>query len=160
MDVKPISDEELEKWKDSELSGSIHLSRNTLFALFARIDAEKARADRVCRWRASGKNWQPACYPMYDDDYYAIDHPNFCPHCGGRVVTEDRHSGADTDGGSTPTHGSALALAKQFHDTYERLAPSFGYKTRPETRNFDPDSTNGRLMVAVCREIIEHNYRR
>ena len=63
-------------------------------------------------------------------------------------------------GGGTPyreCNGSALALAKQFHDTYERLAPSFGYETRPETRDFDPDSANGRLMVAVCQEIIEQN---
>ena len=54
-------------------------------------------------------------------------------------------------------HGSALALAKQFHGTYERLAPSFGYETRPETRDFNPDSANGRLMIAVCHEIIGQN---
>ena len=53
--------------------------------------------------------------------------------------------------------GSALALAKQFHDIYERLAPEHGYETRPETREFDPDSPNGRLMVAVCTEIIEQD---
>jgi hypothetical protein len=52
---------------------------------------------------------------------------------------------------------SALALAEQFHDTYERLAPTFGYETRPETREFNPESPNGRLMVAVCKEIIEQN---
>ena len=50
---------------------------------------------------------------------------------------------------------SALALAKQFHDIYERLAPSFGYETRSETRDFDPDSVNGMLMIAVCKEIME-----
>jgi hypothetical protein len=53
---------------------------------------------------------------------------------------------------------TALALAKQFHAIYERLAPSFGYETRQETRDFDPDSPNGRLMVAVCTEIIEQNF--
>ena len=52
---------------------------------------------------------------------------------------------------------SALALAEQFHNTYERLAPSFGYETRPETREFNPQTPNGRLMVAVCREIIAQN---
>ena len=31
-----------------------------------------------------------------------------------------------------------LDLAKLFHETYERLAPDFGYTTRPETREFDP----------------------
>lgn len=58
---------------------------------------------------------------------------------------------------SPASAGSALALAIRFHEAYERLAPRFGYETRPETRNFDPQSQNGRLMVAVCREIIEHN---
>lgn len=45
---------------------------------------------------------------------------------------------------------NALEIAKKFHETYERLAPSFGYETRLETREFDPDSKNGRLMLAVC----------
>jgi SAM-dependent methyltransferase len=44
-------------------------------------------------------------------------------------------------------------LARRFHEAYERLAPSFGYETRPETRAFDPTSKNGRLMIAVCAEI-------
>lgn len=45
------------------------------------------------------------------------------------------------------------ALARKFHETYERLAPSFGYETRPETKAFDPNSPNGKLMIAVCNEI-------
>ena len=48
-----------------------------------------------------------------------------------------------------------LELAILFHDTYERLAPSFGYETREETRKFDPESPNGRLMVAVCEEVLK-----
>jgi hypothetical protein len=47
-----------------------------------------------------------------------------------------------------------LDLARRFHEAYERLAPQFGYETRVETREFDPASPNGRLMVAVCQEII------
>ncbi|WP_439448682.1 hypothetical protein [Stenotrophomonas sp. ATs4] len=39
--------------------------------------------------------------------------------------------------------------AREFHEAYERLAPQFGYETRPETREFDPYSPNGRLMMAV-----------
>ena len=46
--------------------------------------------------------------------------------------------------------GDALTDAKRFHDTYERLAPQFGYVTRPQTRAFDPESPNGKLMIAVC----------
>jgi hypothetical protein len=47
-------------------------------------------------------------------------------------------------------------LAKLFHETYERLAPSFGYQTRPETREFRPDTPNDRLMIAVAAEFLEH----
>jgi hypothetical protein len=55
---------------------------------------------------------------------------------------------------SSQTDLRALELAQKFHEAYERLAPSFGYETRKETRLFDPDLANGRLMVAVCREIL------
>lgn len=47
----------------------------------------------------------------------------------------------------------AEQLARRFHEAYERLAPSMGYETRPATRTFDPSSTNGRLMIAVCRDV-------
>ena len=46
------------------------------------------------------------------------------------------------------------ACARTFHEIYERLAPSFGYETRTDTREFDPSSKNGRLMIAVCAEVI------
>jgi hypothetical protein len=45
-------------------------------------------------------------------------------------------------------------LARRFHDTYERLAPDYGYTTRADAREFDPDSPNGRLMAAVCSEVL------
>lgn len=48
-----------------------------------------------------------------------------------------------------------LQLAVLFHDTYESLAPSFGYETRAETRTFDATTPNGRLMVAVCERILK-----
>lgn len=61
---------------------------------------------------------------------------------------------ANEEGASAPEPpADALALARRFHEAYERLAPSFGYETRTETRVFDPESKNGRLMVAVCAEI-------
>ncbi len=49
----------------------------------------------------------------------------------------------------------ALGLAILFHETYERLAPHFGYETRPETKAFDPASKNGKLMIATCGEILK-----
>lgn len=48
-----------------------------------------------------------------------------------------------------------IKLAKLFHDTYERLAPSYGYETRKETREFDENSKNGQLMIATCKEILD-----
>jgi len=54
-----------------------------------------------------------------------------------------------------------LALAVLFHHTYERLAPDSGYETRKETRIFDPESPNGKLMIRVCAEIqsaLKENY--
>jgi len=60
------------------------------------------------------------------------------------------------------THPSATALdvqdaenmAIKFHEAYERLAPSFGYETRTDTRAFCAESANGKLMIAVCAEIL------
>ncbi len=49
---------------------------------------------------------------------------------------------------------NALESARLFHDTYERLAPEFGYETRPDTKQFDPESPNGKLMIAVVSEIL------
>lgn len=49
---------------------------------------------------------------------------------------------------------SPIKLAERFHETYERLAPLFGYETREETPEFVPGSPNGKLMVAVCYEIL------
>lgn len=49
---------------------------------------------------------------------------------------------------------SALNLAIFFHKTYERLAPSFGYETREDTKSFDSESKNGKLMIAVCGEVL------
>lgn len=51
----------------------------------------------------------------------------------------------------------AIDLAKEFHDSYEELAPSFGYKTREDTKVFDENSNNGKLMIAVCERIIRNN---
>lgn len=54
------------------------------------------------------------------------------------------------------TAHEAELLARKFHDYYEELAPLFGYTTRPETRQFDPNSKNGKLMIEVCACILAH----
>jgi hypothetical protein len=55
---------------------------------------------------------------------------------------------------SEPQEWTPERLARFFHDTYEILAPRFGYETRPETREFDPKSKNGRLMITVCSAVL------
>jgi len=46
-------------------------------------------------------------------------------------------------------------VARLFHDTYEKLALKYGYETREDTKEFDSDSPNGRLMIAVCKKVIK-----
>lgn len=43
------------------------------------------------------------------------------------------------------------ALAELFHETYERLAPAFGYRTRRDSQPWaEVPSTNRALMIATC----------
>ena len=49
---------------------------------------------------------------------------------------------------------SPQEMAREFHDTYERLAPQFGYETRKDTKQFDPTTPNGKLMMAVCDHVV------
>jgi len=49
----------------------------------------------------------------------------------------------------------ALEIAKAFHAKYEELAPSFGYHTRIETREFSLNSNNAQLMLAVCEALLK-----
>ena len=53
-------------------------------------------------------------------------------------------------------HISAEDLARRFHQTYERMAPQYGYETRPESRVAwdNVPEANRRLMIAVCAEIL------
>ena len=55
---------------------------------------------------------------------------------------------------------SGIKLAVMFHDIYERLAPSFGYKTREDTKVFKAYTPNGKLMIAVCGEIADYFHER
>jgi predicted kinase len=53
--------------------------------------------------------------------------------------------------------GDAEALARRFHETYERLAPDFGYETRKASavpwENVPEKNKN--LMRAVCAELLK-----
>jgi aryl-alcohol dehydrogenase-like predicted oxidoreductase len=50
----------------------------------------------------------------------------------------------------------ASELAQRFHETYERLAPSFGYSTREASAKpwAEVPENNRQLMTAVCAEIL------
>jgi len=53
----------------------------------------------------------------------------------------------------------AEVLAKRFHETYERLAPSYGYETRKDSAvpwEKVPEK-NKALMRAVCSELLSPN---
>ena len=45
-------------------------------------------------------------------------------------------------------------IAQKFHDTYEFLAPEYGYITKEETREWDAESPNGKLMIATVKAVM------
>ena len=51
---------------------------------------------------------------------------------------------------------SAEQLAQKFHETYEHLAPQFGYATRPESAKpwAEIPRKNQLLMIMVCEELL------
>lgn len=48
-------------------------------------------------------------------------------------------------------------IARAFHDTYERLAPSYGYETRPASRTHWAlvPAENKKLMIAVVQTLLD-----
>jgi hypothetical protein len=46
-------------------------------------------------------------------------------------------------------------LAKFFHKTYEALATDYLYKTRYETKEFNENTANGKLMIATCGAVLK-----
>lgn len=79
-----------------------------------------------------------------DNPYWTVAYGDVCRAVDREMALRDELA---------PYKLEPLALALRFHEVYERLAPSFGYETRTETRVFDPESKNGKLMVAVCAEL-------
>lgn len=47
-----------------------------------------------------------------------------------------------------------LEITKNFHDTYEKLASEYAYKTREDTKVFNINSNNGKLMYTTVNEIV------
>lgn len=47
-----------------------------------------------------------------------------------------------------------LEITKKIHDTYEKLASEYTYETREDTKVFDINSNNGKLMYATVNEIV------
>lgn len=57
-------------------------------------------------------------------------------------------------------YADKLFRAKMMHEIYESLAPEFGYETRDDTKDFDPDSPNGKLMIEVVHRFTEAEFGR
>jgi hypothetical protein len=57
---------------------------------------------------------------------------------------------------TSATPDDAEALARRFHEAYERLAPAFGYQTREASaKPWEQVPDNNRaLMTAVCAELL------
>lgn len=60
----------------------------------------------------------------------------------------------------TTQAGDAERVAQRFHETYERLAPDFGYQTREASAKpwADVPQQNRDLMIAVCAELLSSGF--
>ena len=47
-----------------------------------------------------------------------------------------------------------LEITKEFHNTYEKLSKEYSYETREDTKVFDVNSNNEKLMYATVNEIV------
>ena len=47
-----------------------------------------------------------------------------------------------------------LEITKRFHETYEKLSKEYSYETREDTKVFNVNSNNGKLMYATVNEIV------
>lgn len=85
--------------------------------------------------------------------------PGWVSTGSGNLLVEDITHWWVTRPQPTAAHGLADDVVEQvarlFHQTYEKLAPYYGYETRPETREFDPNTANGRLMLHTVQNVLE-----
>lgn len=73
-----------------------------------------------------------------------------------RALFEAGRSAGRSDGITVPRDLTPESLAKQFHELYEALAPTFGYETRKASAvpwDQVPEQ-NRNLMTAVCAELL------
>jgi hypothetical protein len=126
----------------------------------------KTVADAIAAWNRRAASY-PASPALHNQIMNLPCKPGRAVQMNGAMLQvykeghrDARHAAAEliaaTEAGipASPAPAGAEALARRFHDIYERLAPSFGYSTRLDTREFDPSTPNGRLMLAVCAEIV------
>lgn len=113
---------------------------------------------RVCPTCLAGERFRDGCPECWGAGYVMQ-----CESCDGSGIAYTMND--ETEIGCAPGSSAipcpdcgqaAEALARRFHETYERLAPSFGYKTREESAVPWEEvlERNQRLMIAVCAEIL------
>ncbi len=105
-------------------------------------------------WKAHQHS--PGCWSVARDPLPGLGIIEYMP---GTTMPhhEAKRRAAAANGVSTPSSGlasfrDAQELAQRFYETHWRLAPQFGYSDA-NTR-LDLQSKYGRLMVAVCQELL------
>lgn len=81
------------------------------------------------------------------------------PVCICKVEKTGENEGSVSTDASCPIHGKNRQIeniAREFHDAYERLAPSKGWETQERSRTSFEDlpPENRELMIAVVAELI------
>jgi hypothetical protein len=102
----------------------------------------------VCPCRVADRPCRERCSCVYEESSAG------CSSCAGYGSAAQRTKAANRIVAQLrPASADLEAQARLFHEAYERLAPQYGYETRPETKVFDATSPNGQLMIAVMTEI-------
>jgi hypothetical protein len=134
---------------------SIELVNKYLQIYDGRVQQAKQRAKNYMSLKGALEPKQIKCYCGHTTycDCGPLEEPkqetHICKWCKAETWQSDDECYAK------PETLEEVELAILFHNTYERLAPSFGYETRLDTKYFETNTPNGMLMIAVCKEIIK-----
>ncbi len=81
---------------------------------------------------------------------------NELPKMGVKEISQAEFNQVEPWGAEPNIEAEAETLAEQFHETYERLAEGFGYKTRGESAVpwANVPQANKLLMIATCAELL------